>query len=126
MARVKQPVKPATKALVDKQRKRVRDFVLALPNVTEKISHGHPAYFVKKKAFAYFLNDHHGDGRLALWCIAPPGAQAMLVGSDADVYFVPPYVGVSGWIGVRLDRGAEWPQIAAILESAHDTRSTKR
>jgi hypothetical protein len=112
--------------VAERQLKRVRDFVLALPNVTEKSSHGSPGFFVKKKAFAYFLNNHHGDGRLALWCMAPPGAQAMLVDSDEDVYFVPPYVGVNGWIGVRLDKQAPWAQVAAILESAYETRAAKR
>ena len=118
-------VRAAPKALVDKQLKQVRAFVHALPNVTEKLSHGFPGFFVKKKGFAYFLNNHHGDGRLALWCMAPPGAQAMLVDSNSDHYFVPPYVGVSGWVGVRLDRDAEWPQIAAVLESAYETRAAK-
>jgi len=115
----------APKAVVDKQLKRVRALVQELPNVTEKISHGFPTFFVKKKCFAYFLNNHHNDGRLALWCMAPPGAQSMLVDANPDHYFVPPYVGVSGWVGVLLDK-AEWPQIAAVLESAYETRAAKK
>jgi hypothetical protein len=133
MAKAKAKAKPkpkaksgAPKSLVDKQLKKVRAFVHALPNVTEKISHGFPGFFVKKKGFAYFLDNHHGDGRLALWCMAPLGAQAALVDANSDHYFVPPYVGVSGWVGVRLDRDAEWPQIAAVLESAYETRAAKK
>lgn len=104
----------------------MRKLVHALAGATEKLSHGFPAFFVKGKCFAYFLDNHHGDGRLALWCVAPPGAQAMLVDSNAEHYFVPPYVGHQGWVGVRLDRGAPWPQIVAVLEQAYDTRVAKR
>lgn len=116
----------APKALVDKQLKRVRELTSSLPDVTEKISHGFPTFFVKKKCFAYFLNNHHDDGRLALWCMAPPGVQAMLVDSNPDLYFIPPYVGVSGWVGVRLDKDSEWPQIAAVLEGAYEARAAKK
>ncbi len=116
----------AAKALVAKQLKRVRELTSALPDVTEQISHGHPTFWVKKKVFAYFLDNHHNDGRLALWCIASPGAQQMLVDSNPDHYFVPPYVGKSGWVGVRLDQDNAWPQISAVLESAYETRAAKK
>jgi hypothetical protein len=128
MAKAKTQPKPklASKALVDKQLKRVRALAKSLPDVTEKISHGSPTFFVKKKSFASFLNNHHNDGRLALWCMAPPGAQAMLVDSNPDHYFVPPYVGHMGWVGVRLDKDNEWPQIAAVLEAAYEARAAKK
>jgi hypothetical protein len=116
----------APKELVELQLSRVRELCTSLPDVTEKISHGFPTYFVKKKCFAYFLDNHHNDGRLALWCMAPPGAQAMLVDSDSDYYFVPPYVGHQGWVGVRLDKDNEWSQIAAVLENAYETRAAKK
>ncbi len=116
----------AAPALVRRQLARVRALCDALPNVTEKSSHGSPGFFVNKKCFAYFLDNHHGDGRLALWCMAPPGAQAMLVESEPDHYFVPPYVGHHGWVGVRLDRDNPWPQIAAVLEAAYDARAAKK
>ena len=127
-AKAKAKPKPRAKAKPKPQPQlaKVRAFVARWPGVTEKVSHGFPGFFVKQRAFAYFLDNHHGDGRLALWCVAPPGAQAMLVDSDADHYFVPPYVGVSGWVGVRLDRSCPWSQIAAILESAYATRVAKR
>jgi hypothetical protein len=104
----------------------VRDFCLALPDVSEKSSHGHPTFFFKKRVFAYFLDNHHGDGRLALWVPAPDGVQAMLVDSNPDHYFVPPYVGHCGWIGVRLDRSAPWSEVSSVLESAHQLLSAKR
>ena len=106
--------------------KQVREFCLALPGVTEKLSHGAPTFITNKRLFVYFLENHHGDGRLAVWCAAPDGAQQMLVDSDPDVYFVPPYVGPSGWVGVRLDREAAWSEISAVLEAAHQHIATKR
>jgi hypothetical protein len=66
-----------------------------------------------------YLDDHHGDGRLALWCAAPPGAQAELIEQDPDRFFRPPYVGHRGWIGVRLDRDLDWGEIAGIAEDAY-------
>jgi len=116
----------APKKLVDKQLKLVRELTGSLEGVTEKLSHGFPTFFVNKKCFAYFLNNHHNDGRLALWCVAPPGAQAMLVDSNPDYYFVPPYVGHQGWVGVRLDKDNEWSQIAAVLENAYNVRSASK
>ena len=97
---------------------RVRALCLALPEATERLSHGAPTFFAKK-SFVMFLNDHHGDGRLALWCAAPEGAQEALVGVDSERFFRPPYVGVRGWIGVRLDVRPDWGEIAGIIEEAY-------
>jgi hypothetical protein len=105
---------------------KVRACCLALPDTTERPSHGAQTFFTKRKVFVYFLDNHHGDGRLALWCAAPPGAQAMLVDSNPDHYFVPAYVGYRGWVGVRLDRDAAWPEIEAVIESAHACVRAKR
>jgi hypothetical protein len=105
---------------------RVRKLCLSLPDVSERPSHGAPTFFFGgKKSFATFLDNHHGDGRLAVWCAAPPDAQAMLVDSDPEVFFVPPYVGHLGWVGVRLDRRAPWPVVARVLEDAHASRMTR-
>jgi hypothetical protein len=108
------------------QLRKVRELCLALPEVTEKPSHGAPTFFHKKKVFVYFLDNHHDDGRLALWCAAPDGAQAMLVDNNPDHYFVPPYVGYRGWVGVRLDRDAEWSEVSAVIESAYQWIASKR
>ena len=99
---------------------RVRTACLALPEVTERLSHGSPTFFVRdKKTFVMYLDDHHGDGRLALWCAAPPGLQAELVEQEPERFFRPPYVGHRGWIGVRLDRDPDWDEIAAICRDAY-------
>ncbi len=106
---------------------RVRKICLALPEVSERLSHGAPSFFIRqKRTLAMFLDDHHGDGRLAIWCPAPPGVQAEAVSQEPDRFFVPPYVGPSGWLGVRLDRAVEWGEVAAIVEDAYRHVAPKR
>jgi hypothetical protein len=81
----------------------VRASALQLPETSERLSHGGPAFFVRDKTcFAMFLDDHHGDGRLALWCAAPEGVQAELIELEPERFFRPPYVGHRGWLGVHL------------------------
>jgi len=84
----------------------VRRICLALPEATEKLAWGEPTFRVKGKLFAMYANadNHHGGGRHALWCHAPSGTQEGLVEAAPDRFFVPPYVGKRGWIGVWLDR----------------------
>ena len=99
---------------------RVRAVCLELPEVTERPSHGSPAWFVRdKKTIAMFVDDHHGDGHLGIWCAAPPGVQEVLVESEPDRFFRPPYVGHRGWIGVELAVDPDWDEVAAILEDAY-------
>lgn len=98
----------------------LRKVCLALPEATERLSHGSPTFFVRdKKTFVSFWDDHHGDGRVAIWCHAPPGVQEQLVDEEPDRFFVPPYVGHRGWIGVRLDRDIDWDEVAGIVEDAY-------
>jgi hypothetical protein len=98
----------------------VRGVCLGLPETSERLSHGAPSFFVReKRCFAMVLTDHHGDGRFAIWCAAPEGAQAMLVDADPERFFRPPYVGHRGWLGVRLDRGVAADELAGILEDAY-------
>jgi hypothetical protein len=86
----------------DKQLERVRRVCMGLPGATERVSHGEPTFFVHKRVFVMFANDHHHDGRIAIWIPAPPGSQAGLIESKPRTYFKPPYVGVSGWVGIEL------------------------
>ena len=98
----------------------VRDACLALPEATERASHGSPSFFLRdKKTFVMFLDDHHGDGRLAIWCAAPPGVQGQLVREEPDRFFVPPYVGYRGWLGVRLDRDLDEGEVRGIVADAY-------
>jgi len=104
----------------DEALRQLRRICLALPEVTERLSHGSPAFFVReKKTLLMLLDDHHGDGRLAIWCPAPEGVQATLVDAEPHRFFRPPYVGVHGWLGVRLDVEVDWNEIAGIVEDAY-------
>jgi hypothetical protein len=83
--------------------RRARRICMAMPGATEKLSHGEPTFFVRKKVFAMFSNNHHNDGHIALWIPAPPGMQAALINTAPKTYYRPPYVGVRGWVGIELD-----------------------
>ena len=102
-------------------RAHVRASCMALPEVTERLSHGAPTWFVRgKKTFVQLWeHGHHGDTFPHLWCAAPPGAQEELVETEPDRFFRPPYVGGRGWIGVRLDRAIDPDELAAICEDAY-------
>jgi hypothetical protein len=86
---------------------RVRQICLALPGTSERLSHGEPTFFVQKKVFVMFANNHHNDGHIAVWLPVPSGLQSSLIESKPEVYFYPPYVGHRGWIGIELDRISE-------------------
>jgi hypothetical protein len=99
----------------------VRAICLALPEVTERPSHGAPMFFVRDK-FSFVTvweQGHHRNQFPHLWCAAPPGAQAELTASAPDRFFRPPYVGGRGWIGVRLDGDTDWAEIAELCEDAY-------
>jgi hypothetical protein len=106
--------------------RQVRELCVALPEVTERLSHGAPTWFAGKKTMVMFLDDHHGDGRLALWVAAPPGVQRDMVEQEPERFFVPPYVGPRGWLGVRLDRTPDWDEVADIVEEAYRVVAIKR
>jgi predicted DNA-binding protein (MmcQ/YjbR family) len=97
---------------------RVRALCTALPEVAEKVSHGEPAWFVRKRMFVMFADRHHDD-RVGFWCAAPPGTQEELV--DDVRYFRPPYVGHRGWLGVYLDVPVDWDEVAEVVEEAYRT-----
>lgn len=86
----------------DKHLQRVQQICTALPETTERLSHGEPTFFVGKKVFAMFANNHHNDGHMAVWIPVPLGAQAMLIEASPQKFFRPPYVGVRGWVGIEL------------------------
>ena len=83
--------------------RRVRRICTALPQTTEKLSHGAPTFFVAKKVYAMFVNNHHNDGHVAVWIPVAPGLQATLLKTEPHKFYMPPYVGVRGWVGVELD-----------------------
>jgi hypothetical protein len=97
----------------------VRDLCLWLPEAEEFLSHGSPNFRVCGKTFATYVVNHHGDGRVAFWLPAPAGAQEHHLQSSPGHFFVPPYVGVRGWLGVRLDRGLAWNRAAELVREAY-------
>lgn len=105
---------------IDKALREVRRICLALPETSERISHGAPCFFIReKKTFVYFHDDHHGDGRLAIWCAAPDGVQAELVEAEPERFFRPPYVGHRGWLGVDIATSPDWDELEVILTDAY-------
>ncbi|MBB3099587.1 hypothetical protein FHR83_007294 [Actinoplanes campanulatus] len=106
---------------------RVREICLALPEATERPSHGAPAFFVRDRPQFVMLwpGGHHDHDFPHLWCAAPPGAQQELIAADPRRFFRPPYVGHRGWLGVRLDRDPDWSEIAELCEDAFRTVAPK-
>jgi predicted DNA-binding protein (MmcQ/YjbR family) len=98
----------------------VRDVCLWLPEAEEFVSHGSPNFRVRGKTFATYAVNHHGDGRVALWLNALPGSQELHVDADPAHFFVPPYVGPRGWLGVVLNRGIAWKRVAALVREAYE------
>ena len=89
----------------EQQIERVRHICLTFPETVERPSHGEPTFFVRgKKVLVMFANNHHGDGRIAVWLPASPGLQEVLVETQPETFFKPPYVGVRGWIGIELNQ----------------------
>jgi hypothetical protein len=106
----------------------VRKICLGLPETNERLSHGAPTFFIReKRSFATVWDNHHGDGRFALICAAPAGMQAALVEADPERFYVPPYVGHRGWIGVYLDvPNVDWDELAALVAESRATISEAR
>jgi hypothetical protein len=98
---------------------RLRRICLALPEVSERLSHGEPAWFVRGRRLFVTFADHHHDERVALWCAAPAGAQAAYVATRPERFFRPPYVGHRGWLGVLLDDDVDWDEVRDIVTEAY-------
>lgn len=93
---------------------------MALPEATEKLSHGEPTWFAGKgKVFAMLDDHHHGAAHVSVWLPQPLGMQEALIDADADRFFRPPYVGPSGWIGVVLDTDPDWDMVARMVRDAY-------
>ncbi len=104
---------------------RVRELCLALPGATERLSHGEPTFFVAGKVFVMLANNHHGDGRIAVWLPVPAGLQQGIIEAAPQVFFKPPYVGTRGWVGIVLDRIGD-VELASHIELAWDLVRRKR
>ena len=107
---------------------RLRKVCLALPEAHEVEAWGEPTFRVRNKLFAMYAapNNHHGGGRPAVWCKAAPGNQALMVRAEPERYFVPPYVGPSGWVGVWLDRNPDWSEVQDLMSDSYRLVAPKR
>ena len=105
---------------------RLRAICLALPEATEKLSHGEPTWFVGGKVFAQLDDHHHGADHLAVWLAAALGVQELVVKSDPSRFFRPPYVGHRGWIGVRIDGRPDWRLVTTLVRDAYTQVAPKR
>lgn len=108
-----------TNAITD----RLRSVCLALPEATEKQAWGDPTFRVRDKIFAM---EKRGDGRVSVWCKAAPGSQEVLVGADPETFFVPPYVGHKGWVGMRLDADPDWGEVAVVVARSYKLIAPKK
>jgi predicted DNA-binding protein (MmcQ/YjbR family) len=107
---------------------RIRKICLALPEAHEVEAWGEPTFRLKNKLFAMFAaaGNHHGGGRPAVWIKSTHVNQDLLINSDKERFFAPPYVGPSGWIGVYLDKGADWSVVADLLRDGHKLLASRR
>lgn len=104
----------------------VREICLSFPEAEEIQSHGAPNFRVRDgRIFAIYAINHHGDGRVALWLSAPDGAQEMYVKEEPKHFFVPPYVGTRGWLGVRLDKGISWKRVAELVRESYQIKAPR-
>jgi predicted DNA-binding protein (MmcQ/YjbR family) len=101
----------------------LRAICLALPEATEKEAWGDPTFRVRDRIFAM---EKRGDGRISVWCKAPPGSQAVLVGAALERFFVPPYVGHKGWVGMRLDDAPDWDEVEMLVRRSYRLIAPKR
>jgi predicted DNA-binding protein (MmcQ/YjbR family) len=107
---------------------RLRKLCLALPEAHEVEAWGEPTFRVRNKLFAMYAaaGNHHGDGRPAVWCKAGPGNQQLMVAAAPQRFFVPPYVGPSGWVGVFLDGPVDWAELGGLLADSYRLVAPKR
>jgi hypothetical protein len=97
---------------------RLRKICMALPGVSETLSHGEPTWWAAGRTFASTDNNHHQSGRVAVVCKAPLGFQAAMVEMAPQRFFRPPYVGHKGWVGLRIDLDVDWEEVASVVAQA--------
>jgi predicted DNA-binding protein (MmcQ/YjbR family) len=110
----------------DKKLAKVTEICLALPSAERTVSGSHSTYLVRKKVFAYFLDDHHGDGIVSVCVKSELGENVDRVRRDPERYYLPDYIGPRGWFGLRLDRGrVDWREVANVVARSYRLTAPK-
>ena len=115
------------KAAEEPRLARVTQICLALPEATREVMGSHAGFRVRKKVFAYFLNDHHGDGIVSVCARVLPGDTTALIAAQPERFYLPAYIGPRGWVALRLDRGkVDWKEVAELLKTSYQSVAPKR
>jgi len=106
---------------------RLTKIVRTLPETSRKVFGSHAAFLVRKRIFAYFLNNHHGDGIVAVTCKALPGENNALIAAQPKRYYLPAYLGPRGWVALRLDLGSiDWDEVRELLLASYFLTAPKK
>jgi predicted DNA-binding protein (MmcQ/YjbR family) len=111
----------------DRRLPRVSKICLALPEATRQDSGSHASFLIRKKVFAYFLNDHHGDGIVSIACKALPGDNSALAAAQPSRFYLPSYIGPRGWVALRLDGGeTDWQEVGELIAGSYRLIAPRR
>jgi predicted DNA-binding protein (MmcQ/YjbR family) len=117
----------AARATEDPRLARLTGICLALPDTARQLQGAHARFLVRKKTFAYFLNDHHGDGIVAVTCKVLPGENAALVAAQPGRFYLPAYIGPRGWVALRLDQGKpDWDEVSELVRCSYGLVAPQR
>ena len=117
----------ARRAAEDPRLAQVTKICLALPETSRQVHGSHASFLVRKKTFAYFLNDHHGDGIVAITGKVLPGDNQALASAQPARFYLPAYIGPRGWVALRLDVGKiDWDEVAELVKCSYQLVAPKR
>jgi len=106
---------------------RLTEICLALPEASRRDSGSHATFLVRKKTFAYFLDNHHGDGIVSVCCKTPLGENTDMIAHDPERFYMPAYIGPKGWVALRLDRGeVDWDEVGHLVANSYRLVAPKR
>ncbi|HLJ51069.1 MAG TPA: MmcQ/YjbR family DNA-binding protein [Bryobacteraceae bacterium] len=116
-----------TSAREDRRLARLTKICLALPQSSRELCSGHARFVIAKKTFAWFLNNHHGDGIVAVTCKVGPGDHERLAKAQPDRFYIPAYIGSKGWVALRLDTGEiDWDEVTELVSDSYRRIAPKR
>ena len=120
--------KPRTSRELDKQRlERLSSICLSLPEAVREDMDSHASFKVGRKTFAYYLNDHHGDGIVSMCCKVLPGDNERLIDSNPQKFYMPAYIGPRGWVALRLDRTTvDWSEVKELIRGSYEQSAPKK